>query len=242
MIRPPVLAACGLAFEAAIAAGPGVAAISGPGPARLAARLDAVLGAPSAPGRPAWAGIISFGCAAGLDPELGPGSCVVATGVLTPEGLLEADPDWARALSACLPEARQGRLAGLDLPLLSREDKAALWHAGGASAADMESHAAALAARRHGLPFAGVRVVLDPAWRNVPSCALAGLRADGVTDVWPLLRALAGAPRELGPLCALALDSWLAQRALRRARLRLGHALAAPYLSWLEGAPPFSLP
>jgi hopanoid-associated phosphorylase len=242
MRRPPVLAACGLAFEAAIAAGPGVAALCGPGGARLAARLDAVLGAPSAPGRPAWAGILSFGCAAGLDPALAPGACVVATGIFTPEGLLEADPDWIRALSACLPDARCGRVAGIDLPLLSRQDKADLWRRGGAVAADMESHAAALAARRHGLPFAALRVVLDPAWRGVPACALAGMGADGGTVLAPLLRALGKAPRELAPLCALALDAWLARRALRRARLRLGHALAAPYLSWLEGAPPFSLP
>jgi hypothetical protein len=43
-----------------------------------------------------------------------------------------------------------------------------------------------------------------------------------------LLRALAAAPRELGPLAALALDAWHARRALRRVRRQLGDALAPP--------------
>ncbi|MFS2021811.1 hypothetical protein ACEN88_35270, partial [Massilia sp. CT11-108] len=49
--------------------------------------------------RPAgWAGIISFGCAGGLDPDLACGDCVVATAVLTPDGLVATDPDWSLSL------------------------------------------------------------------------------------------------------------------------------------------------
>jgi hypothetical protein len=104
-----------------------------------------------------------------------------------------------------------------------------LWRDSGACAVDMESQAAALAARRHGLPFAACRVVLDPAWRSLPGSALAALREDGRTDTLALLRALAGAPREIGPLAALALDAWRARRALRRMRVQLGAALAPPH-------------
>jgi hopanoid-associated phosphorylase len=219
-----VLAACGLAFEAAIAAGPGVVTACGPGPGRLAAQLDALL-AREAGG---WAGIISFGCAGALDPGLSAGDCVVATGVQLAEGFVPADAAWTHALLACLPGAVAGELAGLDAPLVSRAGKARLWRDSGACAVDMESHAAARAARRHGLPFAACRVVLDPARRGVPACALAGMREDGLVAPGPLLRALAADPRQLGALCALALEAARARRVLRQVRGRLGPALAAP--------------
>lgn len=219
--RPVVGAVCGLPFEAAIAAGPGIAAVCGPGPVRVAAALEALL----AVERPA---IISFGCAGGLDPELAPGSCVVATGVLTRAGLIAADPAWTRALAAQLPGARTGLLAGLDLPLAASGSKARLWRESGACAVDMESHTAAREAQRYDLPFAACRVVLDPAWRSIPSCALAALREDGGSGLLSLLQGLALAPRELAPLCALARDAWLARRALRQVRARLGLHFSLP--------------
>jgi hypothetical protein len=151
----------------------------------------------------------------------------VATGVLASDELIPADAAWVRTLLGCLPGAWPGKLAGLDGPLASSADKLALWRDSGACAVDMESHAAALFARRHGLPFAACRVVLDPAWRDLPSCALAGMREDGTAAPWPLLRALGTAPGELGPLLALALDAWRARRVLRQVRGRLGARLGA---------------
>ena len=217
---PRVLAVCGMPFEAAIAAGPGVVTVCGPGPWRIARRLHDVLAGADAP---RLAGIVSFGCAGGLDPQLPCGSCVVAVGVLTPDGPLAADPDWTGALLARLPGAHAAAVAGVDAPLATRAAKAQLWRTSGAIAADMESHAAALAARRHGLPFAACRVVLDPAWRSVPSCALAGVHGIGA-----VLRGLASEPGQLSSLCALARDAWVARRELRRARARLGAALGWP--------------
>jgi len=231
-----------MAFEAAIADGPGVVAVHGPGPWRIAQRLHGMLD-----GSTSWAGIISFGCAGGLDPDLASGDCVVATSVLTPGGIVAADPDWSRALLDLLPDARPGLLAGADAPVSTAAAKAALWRDAGAAAVDMETHAAALAARRHGLPFAACRVVLDPAWRSLPAAALAGLaglaglehgevgEAGEVGALWPVLRGLAGAPWQVAPLCALARDAWVARCALRRARARLGPALA-------RHLPPSSLP
>lgn len=225
MTAGAVIVACGLPFEAALAAGEGIFVACGPGPRRIAHAIDAlVAGAPAG----TFAGIVSFGCAGGLDPALAAGSSIVPDGVLTDHGEFATDAAWTRALRARLPQARAGLLYGLDTPLASDADKARLWRDCGAGAVDMESHVAALAARRHGLRFAACRVVLDPAWRSVPGCALAALREDGATDVAALLRALAAAPRELGPLAALALDAWRARRALRRVRVRLGDALAPP--------------
>jgi hypothetical protein len=220
-----VLAVCGMPFEAAIADGPGVVGVCGPGPWRVARQLHAMLDGSldgALNGSPFWAGIISFGCAGGLDPDLAAGDCIVATSVLTPDGLVPTDPDWSRALLERLPDARPGLLAGVDAPLATAVAKAALWREAGAAAVDMETHAAALAARRHGLPFAACRVVLDPAWRSVPAAALAGLDTGAV---WPVLCGLAGAPGQIASVCALAGEAWLARRALLRARALLGPAL-----------------
>ena len=228
----PVLVVCGLAFEAAIAAGPGVVVVRGPGPARVAAGIDALAGRGHG-AHPAWAGVLSFGCAGALDPALRAGDCVLASCVLAssagsgPEPL-PTDPAWTQALAARLPRACCGPLAGLDAPLASTAAKARLWRAGGALAVDMESRAAALAARRMGLPFAAVRVVLDPARRSLPPCALKGMREDGGTDLAGLLGELAGAPGQLGPLLLLAGDAWRARRSLRQVRAQLGAALAPP--------------
>lgn len=224
--RAPVLVVCGLPFESAIAAGPGVLALRGPGPARVSAAIAALAGDDGAP--PPWCGILSFGCAGALDPSLRAGDCVLASSVTSGAATFAADPVWMQALAGRLPQARCGALAGLDAPLASRAAKAQLWQADGALAVDMESHAAALAARRLGLPFAAVRVVLDPAWRSLPPCALAAIRADGTTDPAALLRALARAPGQLAPLLLLAADARRARRTLRAVRVRLGAALVPP--------------
>lgn len=222
-----VIVVCGLPFEAAIAAGPGVAVVRGPGPRRVEAGVDAVLAAQPAGAR-AFAGILSFGCAGGLDPALRPGDCVLASRVVDGTGAFQSDAAWTEALAASLPWAHRGAVAGLDAPLAAHAAKADLWHERGASVVDMESHAAARAAARHGLPFAALRVVLDPAWRSLPQAAVAAMREDGGTDLPALLRALARAPGEIAPLMALAVDAWHARRGLRRAWTRLGTALAPP--------------
>lgn len=219
----PVLAVCGLAFEAAIARGPGVAAIHGPGRAVLV-RLDRLLASDVRGCR----GILSFGIAGGLDPALRAGDCVLAQAVVAGEQELEADERWLRALRASVPGAVVGRLAATCAPVADVQAKARLWKHAGACAVDMESHFAALAARRLGLPFAALRVVADPAHRSLPACAIAGLRADGSTALAPLLRALSSNPAELGMLLALAADAFAARRRLGAARTSAGAVFGVP--------------
>jgi hopanoid-associated phosphorylase len=221
---PAVVAVCGLAFEAALVAGPQVAVLCAPGALCLGGRLQDLLRAQARP----WRGVISFGCAAGLDPALAPGTCVLAETIVTAAGAIPVDAAWLRELSACLPAAVRGTLAGVDLPLCDPAAKAALRAASGACAADMESHVVAALAQQHGLRFAACRVVLDPAWRSVPSCALAGMCADGTNALGPLLGALGARPSQLPALAALAVDACVARRTLRTVRKRLSGALAVP--------------
>lgn len=219
-----VIAVCGLAFEAAIADGPGVVTLCGVGSERLGARLEGLL----AQGMWKCRGIISFGTAGGLDPALQPGACVIANEIVTPDGCFPVDADWRQALRARLPDATPGVLAGVNQPLSEVGDKVRLWQSSGACAVDMESHRAALIAQRHGLPFAACRVVVDPAHRSLPSSATVGLRDDGTTAIMPILRALAAHPGQLPALIQLASDAGAAKRTLRQVRSRLGVAFAMP--------------
>jgi hopanoid-associated phosphorylase len=219
-----VLVISGLAFEAAIAAGPDVVTLCGLGAGLQATGLEAWLAQPVH----AWRGILSFGTAGGLDPALRPGACVLAESVVTPEGHFFADADWLNALRACLPQAMQGTLAGVDHPVPDAMAKARLWRSSGACAVDMESHRAALLAQRYDLPFAACRVIVDHAHRHVPTAALVGVHADGTMALSRLLRELARHPAQLPGCVRLAFDAAAARRTLRMVRALTGAAFALP--------------
>jgi hopanoid-associated phosphorylase len=228
MIDPtaPVLAVTGLARERRIAAGLQVEAVGAGGdPARLRLLLDG-----RAP--PRCRAVVSFGIAGGLDPTLRPGDVVVGTGVVGPDGRRPADLDAAAAmvsLLAGLPNrVISADLAGVDAAILAVADKSSLREATGAAAVDMESHVAASFAGRHGLPFAALRVICDPADRALPAFAANALTPDGEPDIRGVLSALVMGRARIGDLVRLGRDSNAAFAVLNRCRQRLGPGLGVP--------------
>ncbi|HTK13462.1 MAG TPA: phosphorylase [Xanthobacteraceae bacterium] len=212
-----IIAVVGMAFEARIVAGPGLFVLSG-------AELLSPKYQDTDPRD--FRGVLSFGIAGGLSSDLKPGTCVVASEVVTADGeRIATDPVWSDRLRAKLPQAVTGPLAGMDLPLILTEDKQALHRTTGALAVDMESHLAARIAMLRGLPFAAVRVVADPASRSLPNAALAGMRPDRSTDPFAVMRALLRRPRELRALMRVALDVRAARTTLLRGRQLLGASL-----------------
>ena len=196
--------------------------VGGGDAARLARDLDALCRRESGATR---SGIISFGVAGGLAPGLAPGAVCVADGIVTPDGaFLETDAAWAGRLAAFLAPtpATRGRFATADAPVAGVAAKAALHGRTGALVVDMESHAAARAATRHGLPFAALRVVTDPAGRVLPHAASVGMRADGRVDLPAIIASLARDPRQLPWLIRTGLDARPAFAALLRCRQLLG--------------------
>jgi hopanoid-associated phosphorylase len=216
----PVIAVTGMAFEASIAAGKGGDGIE----AVYAARADLLQRALDAALERGAAGVISFGTAGGLGPDLEPGTIVIAEAVDGPFGRIACDADWSARMAAALmasplaAQTRRGVEAAVAAPLTGAADKAALHQSNGALAVDMESHLAAAAAAARGLPFAVCRAVVDPAWRSLPKAAMAGLRDDGSTAVLPILRELARDPLQLGGLLRVAADAGAARKALTAAR------------------------
>lgn len=210
-----VTAVVGLSFEAQIAAGPGVRVLCRGAEGLLAAALEHHM-------IPHCLGVISFGIAGGLMPHLRPGSVVVASGVADDGALHRTDETWSNLLLDALPGARHAVIAGSNSPVAGTTVKQAIHQETGAIAVDMESHLAARLAAQCGLPFAAVRVIADPAHRDVPGAALAGLGPDGKADGLAVLRALAAAPSQTPLLMRVAVDVAIARAALFRSRQLLG--------------------
>ena len=213
---PPILVVAGLAAEARVAAGPGVVTVAGGGDA---ARLALLIRTALARGARA---VVSFGIAGGLEPGLAPGAVLIARAVHDGDVRMAADAAWVDRLAALLPGARLADLAGVNAAVAGSGEKAELRRRTGAAAVDMESHVAARLAVRHGIPFAALRVVADPAERSLPPAALVGMRPDGSTDLGAVLRSLGGRPRQLPALIRTGLDARAAFAALAASRHALG--------------------
>jgi hopanoid-associated phosphorylase len=208
-----VIALVGLAFEARIAAGPGVLVICRGRETSDLLRLAVGAGCRS---------IISFGVAGGLAPDLTPGDCVVASAILDHPAVRPTDPLWSRKLADMIPDARHGPIMGVNSVVSDPADKRKLHAFTGAVAVDMESHLVARLADAHGLAFAAVRVIIDPAHRAVPPAALLAMAPGGSTDVTAVLREILARPSQVSPLMRLAADAIAARAALVRLRRALG--------------------
>lgn len=221
--KPVVLAVCGLKEEARIAAGLGVATLACGGHAsELARRLPQTI----AELKPV--GLISFGIAGGLDPKLSTGDVMIGQEIIAGAERWTADTAWMAALRQALPRTVTGTLVGSADALSSAESKAALHRQTGARAVDMESQHVGRAASQHGLPFAILRIVADPADRTLPPAALAGLKTDGSPAIAAILWSLLRQPAQLPALLQLAGDSKQALNALLGSRLTLGPGLGFP--------------
>jgi adenosylhomocysteine nucleosidase len=217
----------GLAFEARIAAGPGVQVICSGDGRNLANSLASAV-------REGCAGLISFGVAGGLHPDLHPGDCIVASAVLSGGKRLPTDRGWSRNLIETVPGAALGVLVGVHAPVATPDAKRVLHQRTGAVAVDMESHIVASVAAKHTIPMAAIRVITDPAVRALPKSAIGAMRADGTTDIAAMLRLLVKNPWELPKILRTAFDARAARATLRRGRQLLGPSLGLPKVRQLE--------
>jgi adenosylhomocysteine nucleosidase len=217
-----IVAITGLRREARIVVGEGVRAIACGGRAdvlrrELSGALDHRV-----------RGIISFGICAGLSPDVPSGACIIASEIVTPDGHFPADGGWAIRMRKLLPEAVQGRVAGVNSLLRNGAEKSALYARTGALAADMESGVGAETAQRHNLPFACLRCVADQAVSSLPDAAIVALRENGTIDLAEVVASLIRRPGQIPALIRLARESRTAFAGLLRCRRRLGSSLAGP--------------
>jgi adenosylhomocysteine nucleosidase len=179
------------------------------------------------------AALLSFGLAGGLDAVRRPGDVIVADLIVCSDGgCLPTDRAWRESLVRRIA-ARQrpdgpivARIAGLDAPLLTPEEKRAFAARFGATAVDMESGAVAQAAAQAGVPFLAVRGVLDPSHRRVPPWLPGTLDEHGKPRIGRVLAGLTANPRHLPVLLRLAADERTAVAALRNFAVDAGPSFA----------------
>jgi adenosylhomocysteine nucleosidase len=217
-----IIAVCGLVREARIAAGPDVRTLAGGTNAvLLRQKLERAIGDGAH-------GILSIGIAGGVAPSLKSGDCVVGSAVLADGERIFPDVQWTARLIAKLPSAISGVVAGVDTLMATSRAKAALFQATGAHAVDMESHIVARAAKAHGIPFAVLRTISDPAGSTLPPLASAAVTDSGKIDIMGVLFSLLGKPGQIPALIQTARESKTAFDALFRCRGALGLRLLGP--------------
>ena len=161
-----------------------VVGLSGAGPVAAkrttAALADAGAGA-----------IISWGCAAALASELKPGDLVLPTQIVCEDGTpLDTAETWRQELSSILAERMvvySGLLAERGHIVASEKEKRTIFNTTGAIALDMESAAAARAAKSLDLPFLAVRSIVDPVDVTIPPSIAASFDKNGILNVPKML-------------------------------------------------------
>jgi adenosylhomocysteine nucleosidase len=216
-------AVTGLAAEARIAREAGLIAAAGAGTpdgTEHAIRSLIEQGVP---------GLVSFGIAGGLAPNLASGTLIAPAAVRG----LDDEAHWVnvewharltRAAHAAGISLVVGGMLGAEKIAASAAEKMRLHEATHAIAVDLESHRVARAAERARLPFLVFRVIADPSNRNLPPAALVPLTRSGHPSP-RVLGSIVARPGQLSALMALARETRSALEALRRGAVALGAAL-----------------
>ncbi|MEM7171170.1 MAG: hypothetical protein AAF530_13435 [Pseudomonadota bacterium] len=165
-------------------------------------------------------GLISFGLAGALDPELVAGSLVIPDQICDQQGHRHfCDREWATALRTAAARRGQsvvnGKILGSDTVIRRRLEKEIAFKEFKALAVDMESHFLAAAADQNDIPFIVVRAIADTASDDLPKAALAPLTATGKPRIDLVLLELIKRPWELPALARLANQSARAHNCLR---------------------------
>jgi adenosylhomocysteine nucleosidase len=225
--RRTVIAFVGMAFEAKIAAGPGVMVFS------RHSRRELAMAAKNA-ARHGCRGIISFGVAGGLAADLRPGDWVVASSIVESEATRATDTVWSGRLRDAIKGCRHAPIVGTDAPIADPAVKRSLHRTTGAAAVDMESHVVARVAAAHGLSFTALRVIVDPADRTIPPAALVGMGSGPRADSTAVFRELIARPSQISQLLRISLDAFIARSEMQRVRQLLGPHFGLTDLSLAE--------
>jgi adenosylhomocysteine nucleosidase len=177
-------------------------------------------------------GLVSFGFAGGLAPELARGTVIIGTEVVCEDG----SGKWAMASRDLIEQFRmaaaaeelpmqQGRLVTSRDIVADPTAKADLRDKSGACAVDMETAGVVEAADEAGLPWVAVRAIVDSATDTLPPVCLTTLREDGHVATGRLLWTICRSPLVLWHIVRLAGDTALARRHLSQAFERWAKSL-----------------
>lgn len=174
--------------------------------------------------------LVSWGCAAALDPRLKPGDLILPNRIIDADGLLlETSSDWRNRLFSRLAgrlSVYQDALAEGTAIIATPAEKARIFAETGAIALDMESAAIARAARRIEIPFLAIRTIADPAAMAVPTSVLAAQDETGKVRIPKVLGHALLNPGDLLGLIQLGRHFRAAMKTLREVKAMAGAELA----------------
>jgi adenosylhomocysteine nucleosidase len=131
--------------------------------------------------------LLSWGCAAALQPGLKPGDLVLPTRIIGTDGqILETETAWRERLAYKLEPhlpVFQGALAESARIVSDAAEKQAIFAANSAIALDMESAATARIAQAQHRPFLALRSIIDPADINLPPSIAMAFDENGMLRV-----------------------------------------------------------
>jgi adenosylhomocysteine nucleosidase len=175
--------------------------------------------------------LLSWGTAAGLQPELRPGALALPQVIIDGAGRrFLVDQAWHQRMVRLMEgvvDTVTGPLAESLVLLRGPGDKQDLYSRAGALTADMESAAVARAAHEAGVPFLAIRAVADHAAGIMPECVIRAIDPRGRIRVGRLLAWAALHPGDWAHFAILVRCFGDARRTLTRIALRAKPLLLA---------------
>ncbi|MFT8737071.1 MAG: phosphorylase [Zymomonas mobilis] len=175
-------------------------------------------------------GLVSFGLAGALDPDLKVGDWVVGTHLT---GSFEADcnSEWQASLEKAFPNLKKGIFYSDGSLVSDIGQKKQIQEKEKAIAVDMESHIVARIAEEYHCPFIILRVISDQADHMLPPAFSVAMQPDGSIAIPALLKSLLCRPSQLPAFVTTARAATKALKELGRVAFIFGGSLGFPDFS-----------
>jgi len=161
--------------------------------------------------------IISFGLAAGLSEDLVAGDLILGGSVMSANNAWEADQEWNNkfldnmSCALCVP------VWGSKTIVKDSHHKEMIYVRSACLAADMESHAVAIAAQEANIPFNIVRAISDPFDMDLPDAAVSCVNDDGSIDMKSVFNSIKKDKSQIFDLIKLGINTSMAMKSLKSA-------------------------
>ncbi len=181
--------------------------------------------------------LISWGCAAGLAPNLKPGDLLLATQVQSAQAsAYPVNADWLAHLHSVLATdlpVVSGTLLESTRIVAASTDKQTLYKQTGAVALDMESAAVFAVGHSAGIPCLAIRAIADPVTLDLPKAVVVALNADGQIELGKLLYFLLSHPWEIPALIKLGLNFNAAGKTLKSVAKQLDNLFSFAHQAYI---------
>jgi adenosylhomocysteine nucleosidase len=174
--------------------------------------------------------LMSWGCAAALNPDLKMGDLILADSLLNSDGLeMPVNATWhqhAKTVLGSEVAMHKGAVCASNEIVSTAQAKQNLYAKTGAMALDMESSAIAQVAQHYALPFLAIRAIADPSTMDLPLAVSKALNENGEVQITKIIASLVFNPKEIPHLIQLGQYFQLAKKTLSNVAKKLPEIIA----------------